>query len=108
MSHSTDPIEVKLCDPLQDATDIKRCLDYLRIEAERTGLPFAAHLIGVAAEAVSDSITLSEKSVERVNRNGASQLAASAGAAEQRHSPCKPRDSPGPQRRRSPTAGRRA
>src|SRR3546814_5583122 len=74
MSHSTDPIEVKLCDPLQDATAIKRCLDYLRIEAERTGLPFAAHLIGVAAEAVSDSITLSEKSVERVNRNGASQL----------------------------------
>jgi hypothetical protein len=85
MSNRNDPIELKLCDPLQDATAIKRCLDYLRIEAERTGLPFAAHLIGVAAEAVSDSITLSEKSVARIDRNGASQLAASAGLAEQRH-----------------------
>lgn len=85
MSSANDPIELKLCDPLQDAAAIKRCLDYLRIEAERTGLPFAAHLIGVAAEAVSDSIALSEKSVERVNRNGASQLAASAGVAAQRH-----------------------
>ena len=85
MSNTNDPIELKLCDPLQDATAIKRCLDYLKIEAERTGLPFAAHLIGVAAEAVSDSIALSEKSVARINRNGATQLAASAGAAEQRH-----------------------
>jgi len=80
-----DPIELKLCDPLQDAAAIKRCLEYLRIEAQRTGLPFAAHLIGVAAEAVSDSIALSEKSVARIDRNGASQLAASAGLAEQRH-----------------------
>jgi hypothetical protein len=85
MSNRNDPIELKLCDPLQDATAIKRCLDYLRIEAERTGLPFAAHLIGVAAEAVSDSIALSEKSVARIDRNGASQLAASAGLAEHRH-----------------------
>jgi len=80
-----DPIELKLCDPLQDANAIKRCLDYLKIEAERTGLPFAAHLIGVAAEAVSDAITLSEKSVARLDRNGAHQLAASAGMAEHRH-----------------------
>lgn len=85
MSHTNDPIELKLSDPLQDAAAIKRCLEYLRIEAQRTGLPFAAHLIGVAAEAVSDSITLSEKSVARIDRNGASQLAASAGVAEQRH-----------------------
>lgn len=83
--YNNDPIELKLCDPLQDAAAIKRCLDYLRIEAQRTGLPFAAHLIGVAAEAVSDSIALSEKSVARIDRNGASQLAASAGLAEQRH-----------------------
>src|SRR3546814_11822832 len=94
MSHSTDPIEVKLCDPLQDATPIKRCLDYLRIEAARTGLPSAAHLIGVAAETVSDSITPWETSVERVNPNGASQLAASAGAAEQHTCPCNPKDRP--------------
>ena len=85
MSNNNEPIELKVSDPLQDAVAIKRCLDYLRIEAERTGLPFAAHLIGVAAEAVSDSIALSEKSVARVNRNGASQLAASAEMAEQRH-----------------------
>jgi len=85
MSDRKDPIELKLCDPLQDAAAIKRCLDYLRIEAERTGLPFAAHLIGVAAEAVSDSIALSEKSIARIDRNGANQLAASAGAMHQRH-----------------------
>ncbi len=86
MSDRNDPIELKLCDPLQDAAAIKRCLDYLRIEAERTGLPFAAHLIGVAAEAMSDSISLSEKSVARVERNGAAQMAASAGLRmAQRH-----------------------
>jgi len=78
MSEANKPIELKLCDPLQDAAAIKRCLDYLRIEAERTGLPFAAHLIGVAAEAMSDAIALSERSVAQVNRNGAAQLAASA------------------------------
>lgn len=85
MSDTNDPIELKLCDPLQDAAAIKRCLDYLRIEAERTGLPFAAHLIGVAAEAMSDSIALSERSVARINRNGAAQIAASAGGMDHRH-----------------------
>ena len=85
MTDSKDPIELKLCDPLQDATAIKRCLDYLRVEAERTGLPFAAHLIGVAAEAMSDSIALSEKSVARINRNGAAQIAASLNGMEHRH-----------------------
>jgi len=86
MSEKNDPIELKLCDPLQDASAIKRCLEYLRIEAERTGLPFAAHLIGVAAEAMSDSIALSEKSVARIERNGAVQMAASAGPRmAQRH-----------------------
>lgn len=64
------PIELKLRDPIKDAEAIKRCLDYLRIEAERTGLPFAAHLIGVAAEAVSDSIALSERSLARMDDNG--------------------------------------
>lgn len=78
MSKKNGPIELKLRDPLQDAAAIKRCLDYLRIEAERTGLPFAAHLIGVAAEAVSDSITLSERSVARADRNGTAPLTASA------------------------------
>ncbi|CAE7211281.1 lcfB [Symbiodinium sp. CCMP2456] len=65
------PIELRLCDPLQDAEAIKRCLDYLRIEAKRTGLSFAAHLIGVAAEAVEDSIALTEKSVAQVERKDA-------------------------------------
>lgn len=85
MSQSNDPIELKLRDPLKDAAAIKRCLDYLRIEAERTGLPFAAHLIGVAAEAVSDSIALSEKSVARLNREGPAVRVVSAGVAGQRH-----------------------
>lgn len=85
MSDPKTPIELKLSDPLQDALAIKRCLDYLRIEAERTGLPFAAHLIGVAAEAVSDSIALSEKSIARIDRNGDAQMAASAGGIAQRH-----------------------
>ena len=78
MSQKNGPIELKLSDPLRDAAAIKRCLDYLLIEAQRTGLHFAAHLIGVAAEAVSDSIALSEKSVARIDRNSASQAAASA------------------------------
>jgi hypothetical protein len=85
MSNCNDPIELKLCDPLQDAAAIKRCLDYLRIEAGRTGLPFAAHLIGVAAEAVSDAIALSEKSVARIDRNGAGSAVPSASVAGQRH-----------------------
>jgi hypothetical protein len=78
MSQKNGPIELKLSDPLQDAAAIKRCLEYLRIEAQRTELHFAAHLIGVAAEAVSDSIALSEKSVASIDRNGAKQIAASA------------------------------
>ncbi len=71
MTEDDKPIELKLCDPLQDAAAIKRCLEYLRIEARRTGLSFAAHLIGVAAEAVSDSIALTEKSVAKVERREA-------------------------------------
>lgn len=74
MTKPTEPIELKLCDPLQDAEAIKRCLEYLRIEAKRTGLSFAAHLIGVAAEAVSDSIALTEKSVAQVERNDAARV----------------------------------
>lgn len=85
MSSANDPIELKLCDPLQDAAAIKRCLEYLRIEAERTGLSFAAHLIGVAAEAVSDSIALSEKSVARADRNGSGPRMAAAGVGGPRH-----------------------
>ncbi|WP_193369934.1 hypothetical protein [Pelagibius marinus] len=77
MSQNNGPIELKISNPLQDAAAIKRCLEYLRIEAERTGLHFAAHLIGVAAEAVSDSIALSEKSVANIDRNGAAQIAVS-------------------------------
>lgn len=72
------PIGVKHRDPLEDARAIKRCLDYLRIEADRTGLNFAAHLIGVASEAVSDSIALSEQSVARIDGNGAAETAAVA------------------------------
>ena len=75
MSEEKKPIELRLCDPLQDAEAIKRCLDYLRVEAKRTGLSFAAHLIGVAAEAVSDSIALTEKSVAQVERKSSAHLA---------------------------------
>ncbi|MEQ8356407.1 MAG: hypothetical protein RH942_12770 [Kiloniellaceae bacterium] len=78
--NNIESIGLKHRDPLEDAAAIKRCLDYLRIEAERTGLPFAAHLIGVAAEAVSDSIALSENSVARINRDGSAQIVASAEA----------------------------
>ncbi|NIA70104.1 hypothetical protein HBA54_15975 [Pelagibius litoralis] len=74
MTKENQPIELKLCDPLKDAEAIKRCLEYLRIEAKRTGLSFASHLIGVAAEAVSDSIALTEKSVAQVERNDAARL----------------------------------
>ena len=86
MSEEKKPIELKLCDPLQDAEAIKRCLDYLRIEARRTGLSFAAHLIGVAAEAVSDSIALTEKSVAQVEQKGSGRLSGLAGVPmQQRH-----------------------
>lgn len=47
--------------PIEDAAAIRLCLDYLRDEAKRLGLPFASHLIGVAAEAVGDAIALSRK-----------------------------------------------
>lgn len=79
MSEEKKPIELKLCDPLQDAEAIKRCLDYLRIEARRTGLSFAAHLIGVASEAVSDSVALTKKSVAQVEQKDSARL---SGVAE--------------------------
>lgn len=84
MTKPTEPIELKLCDPLQDAEAIKRCLEYLRIEAKRTGLSFAAHLIGVAAEAVSDSIALTEKSVAQVERNDAARMTPVSGVSMSR------------------------
>lgn len=71
--NNVHPIGVKHRDPLEDAKAIKRCLDYLRIEADRTGLSFAAHLIGVASEAVSDSIALSEQSVARIDGTNAGE-----------------------------------
>ena len=86
MKKSEMPIELRLCDPLQDAEAIKRCLEYLRIEARRTGLSFAAHLIGVAAEAVEDSIALTEKSVAQVERKDAQEVPDVPGVAStQRH-----------------------
>ncbi|MEO3429049.1 hypothetical protein AAFN88_09350 [Pelagibius sp. CAU 1746] len=86
MSEKNGPIELKLLDPLQDAAAIKRCLEYLRIEAGRTGLHFAAHLIGVAAEAVSDSIALSEKSLAKVDRDGTARFSpASISEITRRH-----------------------
>lgn len=47
--------------PLPNAIAISRCLKYLEAEAARAGLPFAALLISVAAEAVNDSISLSQR-----------------------------------------------
>jgi len=86
MTKKNDPIEVTLSDPLQDAEAIRRCLEYLRIEARRTGLSFAAHLIAVAAEAVSDSIALTEKSVAQVERKEATAVSSSSNPGlTQRH-----------------------
>ena len=86
MSKEKEPIELKLCDPLQDAEAIRRCLEYLRVEARRTGLSFAAHLIAVAAEAVTDSIALTEKSVARAERNGTAPVTSTANPGiNQRH-----------------------
>ena len=86
MTKEKEAIEVTLCDPLQDAEAIRRCLEYLRIEARRTGLTFAAHLIGVAAEAVTDSIALTEKSVAQVERNDTAPVSsASNPGINQRH-----------------------
>lgn len=86
MTKENDPIELRLSDPLQDAEAIRRCLEYLRIEARRTGLSFAAHLIAVAAEAVSDSIALTEKSVAQVERDdGPGVSSASNPGINQRH-----------------------
>ncbi len=84
MTKPTKPIELKLCDPLQDAEAIKRCLEYLRVEARRTGLPFAAHLIGVAEEAVSDAIALTEKSVAQVERNETARVTPVSGVSMSR------------------------
>jgi len=86
MKKNEMPVELRLCDPLQDAEAIKRCLEYLRIEAKRTGLCFAAHLIGVAAEAVEDSIALTEKSVAQVERKEAKEMPDVSGVTStQRH-----------------------
>ena len=49
-------------DRQEDATAIKRCLDYLCEEAERSGMKLAAHLIGVASQAVSESIDAEQDS----------------------------------------------
>ena len=86
MTKKNEPIELTFSDPLQDAEAIRRCLEYLRIEAKRTGLTFAAHLIAVAAEAVSDSIALTEKSVAQAERDESPGISpASNPGLNQRH-----------------------
>lgn len=42
---------------VQEAEAIMQCLTYLEIEAAKLGLGMAAHLIGVAAATVEDSIS---------------------------------------------------
>ncbi len=56
MKKENQSIQIEFADPSEDAAAIKECLNYLREEAERTGLSFAAHIISVAAQAVADSI----------------------------------------------------
>lgn len=63
MDSRTSNMPLDHSDPLPNVEAISQCLNYLELEATRAGLPFAAHLISVAAEAVGDSVSLSRKSL---------------------------------------------
>lgn len=63
MAPRTSNISLDESDPIVNVEAISQCLNYLELEATRAGLPFAAHLISVAAEAVGDSVSLSRKSL---------------------------------------------
>lgn len=61
MKSRSQPLPVDSRDSVATVQAIKDCLDYLQRETKRLDMVFAAHLIGVASEAVTDSITLASK-----------------------------------------------
>ena len=44
-------------DVVENAMAICNCLEYLQRETQRLELPYAAHLIGLALEAIVDSVS---------------------------------------------------
>ncbi len=58
-----DPVIVDFNHPLHEAKAIKECLRYLETQTNNIGLPYTAHLIAVAASALGDSITLSQRAM---------------------------------------------
>ena len=60
-SEETLPFPVEGRDSVASVQAIKDCLDYLQRETQRLDMLFAAHLIGVASEAVRDSISLASR-----------------------------------------------
>ncbi|MDJ0949852.1 MAG: hypothetical protein QNJ94_13120 [Alphaproteobacteria bacterium] len=63
MNSDTPRLVIDTEEPLPNAEAISQCLNYLQHEAARIGLPFASHLISVAAEAVDDSVNLTRRSI---------------------------------------------
>ena len=61
MKPGTLPLPADSREPVASVQAIKDCLDYLQRETKRLDMVFAAHLIGVASEAVRDSISLASK-----------------------------------------------
>ncbi len=63
MENSNPHLVINTDEPLPNAEAIRQCLHYLQHEAARVGLPFASHLISVAAEAVNDAVNLTKRSM---------------------------------------------
>ena len=76
MENTKTRLVINTDEPLPNAEAIRQCLHYLQLEAARVGLPFASHLISVAAEAVNDAVNLAKRSVAtpsvEVKMNGTS------------------------------------
>lgn len=66
MTFKPGPAAVRSQGIIQNAKAIKNCLDYLAVEAKQSNLIFASHLIGVAAEALQESINVNEHAQEEV------------------------------------------
>lgn len=66
MTFKPGPAAVRSQGIIQKAKAIKHCLDYLAVEAKQSNLIFASHLIGVAAEALQESINVTEHAQEEV------------------------------------------
>ena len=63
MENTNARLVINTDEPLPNAEAIRQCLHYLQHEAARIGLPFASHLISVAAEAVDDAVNLTKRSM---------------------------------------------